>query len=153
MSIMRYNEKYHVSRDEQVASCEETAGLKYDFGGRSHPRGILLARATHSFQLCASPGVVHTRLYSVLAARLAAHISWPRDAPAAQGLERKDDKSGRRQDEDMGEAPGPGSCYVLEAADVARDRQAREQERKERGDGSAGGQAGARAGPRAWWWG
>ena len=64
-----------VSCDDQVASCEETAKMQYQFGNTYHPRGILFARTTHSFQLCESPGVKHTDLYSTLGARLVAAIS------------------------------------------------------------------------------
>ena len=66
-----------VSCDDQVASCEETAKMQYQFGNTYHPRGILFARTTHSFQLCESPGVKHTDLYSTLGARLVAAISQP----------------------------------------------------------------------------
>ena len=66
-----------VSCDDQVASCEETAKMQYQFGNTYHPRGILFARTTHSFQLCESPGVKHTDLYSTLGARLVAAISRP----------------------------------------------------------------------------
>ena len=68
-----------VSCDDQVASCEETAKMQYQFGNTYHPRGILFARTTHSFQLCESPGVKHTDLYSTLGARLVAAISRPTD--------------------------------------------------------------------------
>ena len=64
-----------VSCDDQVASCAKTANEFYNFENKPIRRGILFARTTHSFQLCPSPGVKHTDLYSVLGARLVDAIS------------------------------------------------------------------------------
>ena len=85
-----------VSCDDQVASCEKTAMMHYQFGTEKHPRGILFARTTHSFQLCESPGVKHTDLYSTLGARLVAAISRP--GPFQQSKEQRLGNGGRNSD-------------------------------------------------------